>query len=668
MTRPVPNARGCAVIRKDKPLIRRELAHGNRMLYGLLFIVLAPLLHAQPLDAGPRLVFEVDDLTSALTVLRDDMHDLDWIDKTTALFELGPDSPLQARLRVERLSSTEIELTLTLHNPTDRQVTGDVGFPVLSGLGGEDVDADQLTYCFPRADLRLGTEPIELEAAYSSRFPLQFLSAHNGQGRGVYLLTCDTQMHRKQYRLSKDRHIAMGATYLGVQVGAGETLVLPKARVGLCDNGWHGAFDAYRRWVKTWYAPAVPRKDWFRRVFNFRQVFLYPNLDTTGLYDPAARRFNLEPAVTQDIERFGGVDYLHLFDWSQTPEQGRVGAYDPWGHFPRDAFVDSVERVQDRGIPVGLYFEGYLVSPRATIPGRPGRDWQLLNDQGGRYDPFGSGDDYLCPGVQPWRDHLTQAVRRAHQQTAANGYYIDQFGFSYQYPCYDPTHGHAVPSNQVRLESEMIQQIRKHLPAEQILYTEQTPVDVAMQFQDGSFSYTLLHSRHPGCPSRINLSRFAFPDFKQIQILRGDGPIGDDALGVKLVFFNGDGLWLVGPSDNPRWYSPSVLEAIQKTHRIKKAYADAFISDDVQPLVPTLIPGVYANRFAAEDKTVWTLYNSNADAVAGSVIEIEHVEGARYFDAWNQQDIAPKIDGTTATIFLNLPAHEVGCIVQLRGE
>ncbi len=633
----------------------------------LAAMVLLPvsLARAQPSESGPRLDVELNASASALTVLRDDAVGIDWINHPSNLFDLHPNSSLEPRLTIERVSAAEVEFTLTLHNPTDHPITADVRFPLLQGLGGEDVDAGELNYCFPRQDLVLGSEPVNLDAEYSGRFPLQFLATYSPGRGGVYLLTCDTEMHRKRYFLQKKDRITMGATYPGVEIGPGQTMTLPKARIGVCDNDWHGGFDAYRRWVRTWHTPTVPRKDWFRRVFSFRQVFLYPNLDTPGLYGPATRSFNFQPTLERDIERFGGVDYLHIFDWSQTPEQGRVGMYDPWGYFSRDRFVQAVEQVQRQGIPVGLYLEGYLVSPAATIPGRPGRAWQLLDRDGRRYDPFGSGDDYLCPGVRPWRDHLTQAVLRAKRDTAADGYYIDQFGFGYQYPCYDPSHNHAIPSNQVRLESKFIEQIRKQLPPEQILYTEQTPVDGATQFQDGSFSYATLHSRHPQAPTRVNLARFAFPDFKIIQILRGDGPIGDDAIGVKLVFFNGDGLWLVGPSDHPKWYSPQVLETIRKTHRLKHQYSDAFTSSHADPLVPTMIPGVYANCFQGKTQTGWTLYNSTNQAIDAAVIKVHHVEGAQYFDAWNEREIQPVIEDGYATVSLPLNANDVGFLVQL---
>ena len=614
-----------------------------------------------------QLELAINPITGLIQQLDDTQHELSWLGDNANLWQVDQvGQGLKTQLSVQASHAGEVTLTLSLHNPTDTPIHTGVMFPFLQGLSGGDLG--NLHYCFPRQDLVLGSRPIRLEQEYSSRFPLQFVTTYQPGKGGIYLMTCDTEMHRKRYHLVKSDKTSMGAYYPSLVIEPGKTLVLPEARLGVYTGDWHQAFDAYRRWTKQWYRPSVERKRWFREVFHFRQVFLYPNLDTPGLFDTQARSLSITASVKQDIKQFGSIDYVHLFDWSQTPGQGRVGMYDPWHHLPREVLNKEITALQNLGMPVGLYFEGYLVSPAAKISGRPNRAWQLMDKQQGRYDPFGSGDDYLCPGVKGWRDYLTATVKRVHDQTKANGYYIDQFGFGYQYPCYDKTHGHTVPSNQPKAEFEVIQQIRAALAEEVVLYTEQTPVDIAMCHQDGSFSYSLLHARHSASPSHINLTRFAFPDFKTIQILKGDGPIGDDVEGVKLVFYNGDGLWLVGPSDNPKWYSPAVIDVIRKTHQIRQKYLDAFTADDVTPLVPTLIEGVHANRFRSGKHTVWTLHNTTDVSASGPALRVQHVEGAKYFDAWNQAELKPVIEDGWATLSFQIPSNDIGCIVMLRKQ
>jgi len=117
-------------------------------------------------------------------------------------------------------------------------------------------------------------------------------------------------------------------------------------------GNWHAALAAYRRWVGTWYKPAAPRKKWFREAFNFRQVFLHPNLGLEyGAFDPKTGEFRLAKMVADDAAAFGGVDFVHIFDWSQTPAHGRVGRYDPWKYLGgARRFRGEIARVKVMGI------------------------------------------------------------------------------------------------------------------------------------------------------------------------------------------------------------------------------------------------------------------------------------------------------------------------------
>jgi len=99
---------------------------------------------------------------------------------------------------------------------------------------------------------------------------------------------------------------------------------------------------------------------------------------------------------------------------------------------------------------------------------------------------------------------------------------------------------------------------------------------------------------------------------------------------------------------------------------VRDKYLDAFTSDDVTPLVTTLLADVYANRFRTDRHTVWTLYNAGEQAVDGLVLRIEHVEGAKYLDAWNHAELTPVIQAGWALLTLQLDAKDVGCVVRSR--
>ncbi len=74
------------------------------------------------------------------------------------------------------------------------------------------------------------------------------------------------------------------------------------------------------------------------------------------------------------------------------------------------------------------------------------------------------------------------------------------------------------------------------------LYSEETPVDVTTQYQDGSFTYAMSTASTTPSSVPLNTVRFALPDFKTIEILYCDKPTGSWATGVRWVFFNGEAI------------------------------------------------------------------------------------------------------------------------------
>lgn len=96
-----------------------------------------------------------------------------------------------------------------------------------------------------------------------------------------------------------------------------------------------------------------------------------------------------------------------------------------------------------------------------------------------------------------------------------------------------------------------------------------------------------------------------------------------------------------------------------------REHADAFVGDRCEPLMLTLVGGVFADEFKGEGKIVWTLYNANWRSVSGEILAVPHAKGARYFDAWNGKELKPRIVGKTAYLRLTLEPHGVGCVVQV---
>jgi len=97
---------------------------------------------------------------------------------------------------------------------------------------------------------------------------------------------------------------------------------------------------------------------------------------------------------------------------------------------------------------------------------------------------------------------------------------------------------------------------------------------------------------------------------------------------------------------------------------VQCAHREAFASHNVRPLVPTEVPGVFANLFMGPRENVWTLYNANGRSVRQPVLRVKHAAGATYEDAWNGTKLTPQVKDGVAAIAVELGPKAVGCVVQ----
>ena len=525
-------------------------------------------------------------------------------------------------------------------------------------------------YLMPKRGAAFDNRPCTYRRRYCGLMPLQFVDTFSpAHGRGLAIRTEDRQCLRKDYLLTKSGgQFTIGVSYGERTLQPGATFATPQAHVRLTDGHWRRGLDAYRGWLDTWHKPISPRKQWFREVFNFRQRFLHW-LDP--LYDSAAGTYHLQRAVDEARVEFGGIDYLHLFDWGRCGKYGRIygrtGDHSPWDYLQggRAAFADAIAALQKRGLPVGLYIEGYLLEQRGKLGGKFGKKWQLIGADGrGRYWPGGT-EMVVCPGVSAWREVQASTYATKVGELGVDGMYIDQFGFAGRgKDCHATGHGHAVPSYAVATERDCTRIIRRRIDAARkdvAVYTEESPVDVTSQYQDGSFTYAMNESHRTRTRVPINLFRFALPTCKTIEILYCDKPTGSWATGVKWVFFNGEAIWLEGPAKT--WFRPATRQAIRRCYAILRKHRDAFTTPRPIPLVATEIGGVFANAFPTAHKTVYTFYNSRHRTVRGEVLRIPHRQGATYYDEWHARPATVRRDAGDAIIALDLGPHDVACLV-----
>ncbi|MEW6358215.1 MAG: DUF6259 domain-containing protein [Planctomycetota bacterium] len=569
--------------------------------------------------------------------------------------------------RQELVTETEARITIRVENQGDAPVRVQLTGPVDSGQLGQSIEDNY--YLFPKSGAVFSNAPCNHHQRFCGSFGVQFMHVFNlREGFGTYLRTEDRIGMPRYYMLQKtEKGVTYGIEYPEITLRPGETFEALDTYYGPTGGNWHDGFLAYRNWVQSWYPKPRPEKQWFREVFNFRQRFLWGH---DPMYDQKAEKFVLDEAVANDVKEFGGVDYLHIFDWGNYFGVGRIygrtGDHPPYTMWKggREAFAKAIKGVQDKGIPVGLYIEGYLLSQKGLLGQEHGKEWQPIQRDGkGQMWP-NSTEQYVCSFVPAWREVQASTYAARVKELDVNGMYLDQFGFARaQRDCWSAEHGHPVPGYSVVGERDCTKMVRERIDGVKqgvALYSEETPCDLASIYQDGSFTYTMRHAYSTDTMVPLNVFRFAVPQFKTIEILVCDRPTGSWAEGVKWIFFNGEAMWIEG---KPEWFSEDTRAAIRKCYGILSKHKDAFTSLDPMPLVPTEMGGVFANRFPAGKKVVYTLYNSRHRTVRGPALRIARRPNVGYFDAWNNVKLDPRTDGDDDILSVEIGPRDVGCIV-----
>jgi len=572
----------------------------------------------------------------------------------------GPRGALQGRLLLKP-DGEYLDMRLELENvgpPARVQVV----FPRFAGLAlGK---AGDTWYLLPDRALLLGRSAGTFSATRGATYPLQVIDFFNPKaGFGLALQTRDQKGLTWTCRTRKS---PAGLDYsletFSTTFSTGEQVPVPVTVIAAHPGGWREALGLYRKWVDTWYKPLAPRKRWFQDVYCFRQHFL-----SEGLYNHKTHAFDFDRALEADKQAFGCIDYLLLFDWSSTAKYGRVGDYEHFDALGGKAnFNHALASVQQQGVPVGLYLEGYLIDTRSDIA-EQARQWQLLAPDGsGKWWPGSTTEMFVCPNVQARRDYATGVYERLSHELAVNGLYIDEFGFAdLGKVCYSKHHDHHVPEAPLGGELKMTRAIRKRMLPSVALYTEDWPVDLAMPLQDGAFSYAVMWANRATNPAGLHLVRFVFPDFKGIQLIQYGGFSNGKWKLAPKVFFNGEGIWLEGWATSA--YDEPALAFLKHAFKVQHKYAEAFRSPAVTPLVPTLQPGLYANRFEAQDYTLWTLYNAAPYTLSGPLLKVQ-ASGGRWVDAWQEHPARTvRLPGEdSVVVYGSVAPFNVDCLVHFQ--
>jgi hypothetical protein len=592
----------------------------------------------------------------------------DWAVVTTAA--VGAGTRYQLRNQAAQLSASVdcvpgepdgVLLRMALRNEGTEPVTTTLRFPVLRGvtLGSA---ADTWYLSGHRGGI-INSANTSFRDPLGENHPLQVDGFFNPTtGLALACLTHDTQAQHHFIRLAKtDGGGEWSPEYPERDLAPGATFTATEAALQGCAGDWRAIFGTYRQWLATWYQPPLA-KPWWERTFAF--ITVNAHFDVTA--DPK-QRGALQPTIDIMREYMGVCDYVHLYGCWATPQYGEWGDYDHYDESVggKDWFRANIAAAQAAGIGVGTYQDGYLNCDKGQFSGAHAKEWAIkLPDQTPQYiKEYAAYNE--CPTLEPWRQYLIGVYGRIHRDFGLKGMYIDEMGATDgRWICRAKDHGHNGYEIPYAAEVAMLKGIRAAVGPEVALYTEYPPAEVSRQILDGSFTYQALWSvdQEPLAPHFIDLPRFAFPRFKQFHIIYYVATRAGNWWLLKIPFFNGESYDL-GVPNLPNYDAAS--RAFQRQAlQVLCAHREAFSSEQVEPLVPTAVAGVFANRFSAAKETVWTLYNANGRTVRGALLRVPQVAGATYEDAWNGTPLSPVVSGGFASLPLELGPKGIGCVVQ----
>ncbi len=562
--------------------------------------------------------------------------------------------------------ASEIGMTVSVSNTGDEPLRGSLTVTPVPGVV-IDTTAENVWLFYPGFGTMITNEPFFEDSLQSDHFPLQLMAAWSPErGGGLYVMGHDTVPERDtHFVLEKYLGRVTGATrYLYLDVAPEESATMPEVAVGAYLGDYCEALAAYRDWIGTWYASTAAHPEWFRRVCSFIGV-----TPTLAIFLDENGRMDLPPHVDAMAERFGPIDYLHIYGWFASREHGGQGDY---SHYEllggEEAWRGALAELQSRGVRTGLYLDPLLMDERAEAADAA-QAWKILNAEG-EVTGWSAGNFYTCGAVPACREYWAETYERVARTFPASGLYMDQVGYwnPGSWACYNPAHDHPMPVGMRVSQAPLVREIREAIngvDAQRVNYSEFVPTEIMTQWQDGAFTHNHRFEWERPSTFLVNPIYWAISEVKCFELYAGNDNVVWDNVRLPLrAFWGRETLYMAG---EPTEYAPETAAAIRHINEIWHRWPEAFATTSPDFLTPTLQRGVYANRFPAEGYEVYAIFNdlpyTAEGTIDGAIIEVAHREGARYLEAWEDVALEPEIEGGRARIALTIPPKQVRVVV-----
>ncbi|MBP1583078.1 MAG: hypothetical protein J6866_03905, partial [Victivallales bacterium] len=286
--------------------------------------------------------------------------------------------------------------------------------------------------------------------------------------------------------------------------------------------------------------------------------------------------------------------------------RGDYDGYNPqWGGLP--AFRDLIDELRARDYVLTLYTDPIIACHNtkngpelARKYGIINPDWRTFHHAANEPKPpiVHAYNSYcLDLNAEGYPEWIASTMGRLIRDTGADGIRLDEYGHR-GYICFSDKHRHLFGEpgqncwlTAVKHSIELVRAEFDKIDPTLIIMTEFPGHDAVASTLDGALSYNICRRYGTACPLPFNLFRQYFPNCKLYEInVQGPKNFYD------LSIWNGAGTCY------PIYPVPYL--------KLLSDHSDEF-SGQAEMLVPTLKPGIYANKFTdlKTGKCVYTLYN-----------------------------------------------------------
>jgi len=611
-------------------------------------------------------------------------------------------------IKLEALLSVWIDDSLrmgvTVTNRRDQASDFKLACPHLAGLAISDQPADDF-YFFPWGGGVIADVPAILRRGYGDHEALYQVMDIFSPARGAGLaIACTDQDGRhkvlalrkfvpgqpevngdmantptaEEYKwtnsLPTTPGIGVAYEYLRRTRKPGESFAAKDVAISAHAGDWHAAVKAYADWChRVWkFRPYPSRLDTVINMLTpgWGQDILFrdgkyiqdfpPQCDCAELmswweWSPLGPK---SVPLEEYAKKMGEDSYKNWQSYFvKDPVTGRLmfnnnpGDYDGYnarfGGLP--TLRDAIHRYQKAGHLVTLYTDPLRVDDNTKCGRQWGKLWGVVQPDGKYRNDYDAWR--MCHDVAEYRRWVADAMGRVLRETDADGIRLDEYGHCGS-ACFSTLHEHTFAekgtTEWMRSIAETTKLVRESMdkvkPAS-VLTTEHPGYDFLMPFIEGCITYDLSVQATPLRPLECNLQRFYFPECKAYEF-----PYRQEDPSFQKRFWNA-----VAPFGA---YCPAELYGILHENR------DVFSSRDCQPLIPTEMQYVYANRFTAGNKSIYMLFNATGHSLVAPVLKLHPASGEHVIDLLHGQNVDVKTENNAVVVNMFLARNTTTCLLQ----